>query len=257
MSQYRAIAEYYDPENAEVEWLQKDVPFLLSIMPKRPQRILEVACGTGRAAIPLAQAGHRVTAFDYDPAMLAIARRKQAQLGKSLRHLRLVRADATRFRFGERFDWAAIFFNTFLNFTTRKQQDQVLSNIRRHLKPSGHLWLDVFQPNLEILSRPRTRNVSPFSFFVPSLNRSVSMTTDVDVLPSKQLQTVTFRYRWFDERGKLHRETTRFQLTFIFPREMEHLLDRNGFRLVKMYGDYDGSELNDDSPRMICHARLK
>ena len=36
--------------------------------------MLELAAGTGRIAIPLAQAGHAVTAVDIDPAMLARAR---------------------------------------------------------------------------------------------------------------------------------------------------------------------------------------
>src|SRR3954451_711149 len=82
MKRYRAIAEYYDAENARHAMLEHDVPFFLGQLPKtRSQSILELAAGTGRAAIPLAQAGHRVVAVDYADDMLAIARRKRDAVG--------------------------------------------------------------------------------------------------------------------------------------------------------------------------------
>ena len=38
------------------------------------------------------------------------------------------------------------------------------------------------------------------------------------------------------------------------PAEMQMLLERNGFRLEAMYGNYDGSEVSENSPRMITVA---
>ena len=46
--------------------------------PSEAGPVLELAAGTGRLAIPLALAGHQVTAVDIDPAMLA---RAQGRLG--------------------------------------------------------------------------------------------------------------------------------------------------------------------------------
>ena len=77
MKRYRAIAEYYDAENADEPMLQQDVPFFLGQLPRRRQQVLELAVGTGRAAVPIAQAGHRVVGVDYADDMLAIARRKR------------------------------------------------------------------------------------------------------------------------------------------------------------------------------------
>src|SRR5579884_3374762 len=156
---YRAIAEYYDAENAHHRMLEQDVPFFLSQLPNACQSILEMAAGTGRAAIPLAQAGHRVVGMDYAPDMLEIGRRKRDAVGLSDRELRLVEAEMLDFRLRERFDWICIFFNTFLAFTTLEEQDQVLGNIARHLKPSGRLWIDVFNPDFGILSRPHRKEM--------------------------------------------------------------------------------------------------
>ena len=80
---YRAIAEYYDAENADQPVLEQDLPFFMGQLPQRKQSILELAVGTARAAIPLAQAGHRVAGVDYDEDMLAIGRRKRDMVGIS------------------------------------------------------------------------------------------------------------------------------------------------------------------------------
>ena len=150
-----------------------------------------------------------------------------------------------------------ILFNTFLGFTTLAEQDRVLQVVRRHLKPRGRLWIDMFQPNLEVLAKHRSHNLEPRAFYVPALDRTVFETTDVKRDPAHQVQDVTFNYKWFDKSGRERREKVRFQLTFIFPRELQILLERNGLRIDELYGNYDGSPLNSDSPRMIaCCSRV-
>src|SRR3954471_16165419 len=74
---YRAPAHWYDAENERHAILKQDVPFFLGQLPTRRQSILELACGTGRAAIPMAFAGHRVAGVDYAPEMIEIALQKR------------------------------------------------------------------------------------------------------------------------------------------------------------------------------------
>ncbi len=256
MKSYRAIAEYYDAEYEHSPMLAKDIPFFLRQLPARKRlRVLDVCCGTGRSCIPIAQAGHRVVGVDVAPDMLAIATRKRDSVGLSSKQLQLLKMDAMKLDLDERFDWAAIFFNTFLNFVTLDQQDCVLQGLRKHLRKCGRIWIDIFQPNLEILARPESKNYDPSVFFVPSLDRTVQRVVDVKRDPSKQLQRVTFRYTWFDRYGVEQHDKLEFDLTFIFPRELQLVLERNGFRIEKIFGDYNGESLNVDSPRMIALAR--
>src|SRR5919112_1057602 len=93
MRRYRALAEYYDAEYEGLEMLEGDVPFFLGHLPRKAQRVLELACGTGRAAIPIAQAGHRVVGVDFARDMLEIARRKRDAVGLADRQLRLLHGD--------------------------------------------------------------------------------------------------------------------------------------------------------------------
>ena len=257
MKRYRAKAEYYDAEIAHHAMLEQDVPFFLGHLPKRRQSVLELAVGTGRAAIPIAQAGHRVVGIDYAMDMLELAKQKRDAVGLDDRQLSLVRCDLLSFDLKQSFDWICLFFNTLLAFTTLEELDAVLKNVRRHLKSRGRFWLDVFQPNLQLIAEPSSKNLDPCTFYVPALDRRIMKTTTVKRDAARQTQRVTFHYTWFDARGIEHRERTEFAMTFMFPRELQLLLERNGLRILQFYGNYDGSHLNADSPRMIvCCGHL-
>ncbi len=255
MKRYLAIPEYYDAENEGRSMLQQDVPFFLGQLQKRRQDVLELAAGTARAAIPIAQAGHRVVGIDYDARMIEIARRKRDAVGLVDEQLRLLRGDMLGLRVSGRFDWICIFFNTFLAFTTLEEQDRVLQSVRRHLKPNGRFWLDVFQPNLALLATEISTGLDASAFYVPRYERTVFMTTDIRRDPSRQVQRVTFHYKWFDADGSEKHQRRDFDMTFIFPRELQILLERNGLVIERLFGNYDGTSLGPDSPRMIARCK--
>jgi ubiquinone/menaquinone biosynthesis C-methylase UbiE len=257
MKTYRAIPEYYDPENERLAWLQRDVPFFLRQLPRGKRLdVLELATGTARAAIPIAQAGHRVVGVDYADDMLEIGRHKRDAVGLGDRDVQLVHADVLQLDLKKKFDVVAIFFNTFLGFTTLVQQDRVLQVVRKHLKPRGFFWMDIFQPNLALMAAEVSKGIDPSVFYVPSLNRTVYMNVDVRRDPAKQVQQITYNYVWYDDRGRERRERTQFDLTFLFPRELQILLERNGFVIDQIFGDHDGHPLDADSPRIIARCRL-
>ena len=235
--------------------LESDVPFLLKHMKGR-QSVLELAVGTGRAGIPLAQAGHRVVGIDNDAAVLQLARAKRDVVGLKESQLRLLKQDILQLNLRQKFDWVVLLFNTFLIFTTLEQQDRALQNIRRHLKRTGRFWLDIFQPNLALIAQDESRGLAPRTFYVPALDRTVFRSTDVKRDPASQVQRVTFNYIWFDREGRQVHEKRVFNLTFLFPRELRLLLERNGLQIERLYGNYDGSKLNANSPRMIACCGL-
>ena len=255
MKRHRAIAEYYDFEYPHHEMLEQDVPFFLGQVQKRRRlSVLEIAAGTGRAAIPVAQAGHRVVGVDYAKDMLDIARRKRDAVGLTDRDLRLVHADALTLDLGQRFDWVCVFFNTFLAFPTLDEQDRLMQVILRHLKPAGRFWVDLYQPDYSLLARDVSEGLEPFVFYVPPLERTVFKTTDVRRSPHRQVQRVTFNYAWFDRDGTQHRQHTHFDMTWLFPRELQMLVERHGLAIERLFGNYGGGGLKADSPRMIARC---
>lgn len=253
---YDRFADWYDAETTQHAMLREDVPFFLGQLPARKQRILEIGTGTGRCAIPMALAGHQVVGIDHDPRMIDIALRHRASAAIDLRRLQLQTADVLSLNLARRFDWVVAFYNTFLAFTTLARQDQFLQVARRHLKPAGRLWLDIISPNTELLAQPQSRDLDPIVFFVPALGTTVVKTIDIDRDPLRQIEHVTFRFRWADAQGRRHMRKMSFDMTFLFPRELQILLERNGFELEYLWGNYDGSPADARSPRLIARCRL-
>ena len=73
------FVEAYDAfYSGAVPQIAGDVAFYERVAGQTGGPVLELACGTGRIALPLAEAGLQVTGVDRSEAMLAIARRKLA-----------------------------------------------------------------------------------------------------------------------------------------------------------------------------------
>ena len=76
-----------------------DIDLYLALAERTGDPVLELAAGSGRIAVPLAAAGHRVTAVDIDPAMLARAR-ASAERERVAARLEPVEADLLGVRLG-------------------------------------------------------------------------------------------------------------------------------------------------------------
>jgi hypothetical protein len=46
-------------------------------------------------------------------------------------------------------------------------------------------------------------------------------------------------------------------VTHVFPREVQLLVERHGLRLERAFGNYDGSPVRPDSPRIIARCCRK
>ena len=256
--QYRAIADFYDAEYTGGYVLDDDVPFLLRQLTDPPQRVLELCCGTGRAAIPIARAGHHVVGIDIDPALLEIADRKRKAVTLDGHSLRFECGDALTFTAGEPFDWITLLFNTFLNFTTLEEQDRLLRRFRDSLRAGGTLWLDVFHPDPRILAVPHWPRFDSATFFVPALGQNVNRTTEIKRSKSRpRVQEMTFHYAYSADGGEVIKRKIRFDMTWMFPHELRAALDRNGFSVTHEYGDYDASPVVAGSPRIIMAAKKR
>ncbi len=137
------ILDYWDAyiyEHSETQ--TEDVICLLSILGPEPRRILEVACGGGRICVPLALAGHNVTGFDVNAAMLRHAQQK----AEVLPNLTCYQADALAQDWGTDYDVVVLAGNLLINIVCdgdyEEAQRQFLRKAQACLRPGGHLYLD-------------------------------------------------------------------------------------------------------------------
>ncbi len=80
---YTRMARYYDTLYSKIVDYPSQVDYLEKILAKhrrkRPESILDVACGTGNYTFVFAKRGYRATGIDISDEMLRIAREKAAK----------------------------------------------------------------------------------------------------------------------------------------------------------------------------------
>jgi SAM-dependent methyltransferase len=114
--------------------------------------LLELGCGTGRAATPLAEAGFVVHGFDASSAMLSVARAKQQRLSPSVaRRLFLTEGDMREFEIATRFGGVYSTFRSFQHLLSPADQEGCLRCIHRHLRTDAILVLNLFEPRYDLL----------------------------------------------------------------------------------------------------------
>ncbi len=143
--------------------------------------ILELAVGSGRLAVPLAEAGWSVTGVDLDPAMLAraLTRAAAGRAGRSRRRLELVEADIAGFRLpGEpaRFRLALIALNSLMLLGDRAAQAAAIATLAAHLAPGGMAVVDVWLPDADDLARYDGRVILEYAREDPETGRTVTKT---------------------------------------------------------------------------------
>jgi SAM-dependent methyltransferase len=150
---YEQLGELYDAWCAEVV---EDIPFYLDLagalareFARETIDIVELGGGSGRIGVPLAQAGHRVTAIDASAAQLERGTQRAETTGVATR-TRLVRGDMrdlAQLVEPASADLVLVPFRGMLHVTP--ERDALLAAISACLRPGGALAFDVFHPTAE------------------------------------------------------------------------------------------------------------
>jgi len=136
------VAEEYDDKRfseggAFIDRREKEA-VLSALGPVEDKQILEVACGTGRFTVMMAQQGADIIGLDISPAMLTQGRQKAKQVGVD-DHVEFMRGDAARLPFpDDHFD--AVFAMRFFHLADRPVT--FLRELRRVSK--GQVFFDTF-----------------------------------------------------------------------------------------------------------------
>jgi SAM-dependent methyltransferase len=105
-----------------------DLPLWRALAAQQGDPVLDLGAGTGRVALALARAGHRVTALDHDPELLAELDQRAHGL-----ELRTVLADAREFQLDATFALCVMPMQTIQLLGGRESRLRCLACIRGHL----------------------------------------------------------------------------------------------------------------------------
>lgn len=231
---YLKIYAHRDEEKATQE-LEKLVTFL-NIQPG--QTALDLCCGQGRHSRWLAQLGLRVMAVDLSAVLLQEAIKQSLNLP-----VLYMRADAREIPFQEEMDYVFNLFTSFGYFLEDEENEKVLKQASKALKPGGYFLMDYLNP--EYLRF----HLVPYS---------ESKGNGLEIL---QYRTVNEEFvqkrivikeqgespRHYEERVKLYSVD-----------QLQQMLLRQGFEITHLFGNYDAKPyMPEHSPRMIFICKKK
>lgn len=211
---------------AEVELLER----LFETYGEGPVRtVLDLGCGTGSHAVPLAERGYRVVGVDRSEAMLAQARRK-AEAGGAAPRTRFVAGDVTAVQLEEHgFDAALLMFAVLGYQRENADVRAALGTARAHLRHGGLLVFDVWYGPAVLTERPAQRVKS-----IPTADGEVVRLASGDLDARRHLTTVHYEVWRLQGERLVDRARESHAMRFFFPRELELYLELSGFELVRL-----------------------
>ncbi|HEU5207746.1 MAG TPA: class I SAM-dependent methyltransferase [Gaiellaceae bacterium] len=226
MSSYEGFAPVYDAWAAD---MTEDVDFYLELARAADGPIVELAAGTGRISVPIAQeTGKPVIGIDLSPAMLELARARAAEAGVDLD---LREGDMRDLDLVEATDLVICPYRALLHLPTWTDRRRVFERVARALRAGGRFAWNAFvfdhryavEYDGKWQDSPR-RHLTEYS---PGDNR-----VDITLADGPTLSL------WWITRS-----------------EWEALLDVSGLEAEALYGWFDRRPFDDDSREFVWIAR--
>jgi SAM-dependent methyltransferase len=217
------VAERYDESTADMP-VEPVVDFLAALA--GDGAALELAIGTGRIALPLAQRGIRVAGIDLSPDMVAQLRAKPGgnEIPVAIGDYATTRVDGS-------FSLAYIVFNSINNQTTQEGQVATFENASAHLEPGGCFVVEVGLPARERLS--------------------VFDLTDthvgVDEFDADTQHSISHHFTLID--GRWERLSMPFRS--VYPAELDLMAHIAGLRLRERWSDWNREPFTSESTKHV------
>jgi SAM-dependent methyltransferase len=201
--------------------------------------VLELAIGTGRIALPLADRGVEVHGVDASEAMVE---RLRAKPGGD-------RIPVTMDNFADvpvegRFPVVFVAFNTFFALQSQEEQLRCFENVAAHLAEDGVFALEAFVP--DVARFDRGQRVGAIKVELDEVQFELSRYDPVD-------QRVTSQHVFLGPRGT---ELTPVVIRFAWPAELDLMARLAGLRLRERWGEWDGRPFTAESGRHVSVYEL-
>jgi SAM-dependent methyltransferase len=197
-------------------------------------RVLELAVGTGRVALPLAARGLSVHGIDASPEMIAKLRQKPG--GEAIM---VSIGDFADVAIEGAFDLVFLVFNTLFNLTSQSEQVRCFQNVARRLTPRGVFVIEAFVPDIA-------------SFIDGQRLRTVHISIDTVVLEASMhdpvTQTVRYQYITTTRNGV---RLLPLPMRYAWPNEIDLMARLAGLELRERWGGWDRSRFTASSPKHV------
>lgn len=250
-----ALARLYD---LDLEDDPGDLDLYLALAGRTGGPILELAAGSGRLAVPLALAGHDVTAVDLDPAMLArAAARARAAGTATTSRLELVEADLLDLALPAAGTFRLVFIalNSLFLLATRDAQRRAFRTMATHLAPGGVAAVDIWLPEPDDLARFDGRLIFEYERVDPETGHEVTKVAAARYDPTTAIVDLTSIFEEGQPGAPTIRWIRRDALRLVGADELATIAEDAGLEVELVAGDYDLESIRPGSERAILIAR--
>jgi glycine/sarcosine N-methyltransferase len=251
--------ELFDDYDRFVNWerrLAYELPFIERLLvASDARRVLDVACGTGRHAISLAERGYEVVGADLSARMIARARENADRLAldrapaKGQVSFVVAGFGELAERVGGQFDALLCLGNSLPHVLTAAALRATLTDLAGVLRPGGLLLVQ--ERNFDAVMANRARWMAPQSH--REEGHEWLFLRFYDFNPDG---TLTFNMVML-QRGDGEAWVQRVQQTTLYPwsyGELTAAVEAAGFDHVACYGDMDGAPYAQDSGNLVVVA---
>jgi ubiquinone/menaquinone biosynthesis C-methylase UbiE len=200
--------------------------------------LLDVACGFGRHAVPLAAAGYAVTGVDRSRSLLEEARRRAGGPSPVF-----VEADYRELPFADGSFDAALNLYTSLGYLGDEEDTRVLGEIARVLRPGGRLVVETMHRDLLV------RDFTETEWSLLGAGRLLLEQRTFDPASGVTQTTQTL----IDKDGA--RDSRTFEARVYTATELVHMLRAAGFVKTMCFGDLDGAPFGTATRLVIVATR--
>jgi SAM-dependent methyltransferase len=245
LPEYDPLSDLYDLEYTH----DYDIPFWLSIAEREAGPLVEWGAGTGRISIPLAAAGHDVTAVEISGRMVERGKKKRENVGWIVGDMRSLDP-------GRRYGLAICAFNSFLCLRSVDDALAFLRNAHEHLMPGGLLGIEVSAFSPEELMNPPGDPALRYDFTRRLPNGRLDRFSVSRYDAATQLMEMRLFYERYDGTGTLENRIAHDLTIRITNRdELGLMLRLAGFEAEAVYGGFEGEPFMSTSDHLIALAR--
>ena len=259
---------YARPQDYDLEHEgdDEDISFYSKLIADlRPRRVLELASGSGRVALPLArlaaQLDFDIVGVEIAAPMLAEAERKRAELdAEAAARVSFVCGDLREWRSRTPFDLVISPCSSLSHLLSVDEQIAAWRRAYENLAAGGRFIADLTMPNLVVYAEsmqtpPRTTvEIDVDTFDAQSGARLLRYKT-TRYLADEQRAEIRFLYDKFPDGERVDRYVSDFQCHVYYPREVELLFHYTGFGIEARYGDYTMRRFGPASRQMVFVGR--
>ncbi len=245
---------YHDSQryDDEMYWKKDDMEFWKLILDTTPnKKILELASGTGRLAVPLIREGADYSGLEISSEFCETAREK-------ISHFRyehsIIQGDMRDFNLNQTYDLIFIGFNSFLHLLKNEDAFACFECVKKHMvKGKSRFIIDIFVPDPLFLYQPENMRYPVMEYIDSVTNEKIEVEETSSYDPTTEINKISWYYK---AETPADNRNYNFTMRMYFPDTMNRILTDAGFTINNVWGDHVQTPFNEGSTLQIYDCQL-